>query len=91
MKMAPKTDWSLNVAFPLVLGVLIYWAAGHLPMPSLVSNYLPGTGGVFDIFAYFFFGLALALNPIYEKQDKTPSFLWSPRPFRVVRRLFPRK
>jgi hypothetical protein len=125
MKMAPKTDWSLNVAFPLLLGVLIYWAAGHLSLPSPVSNYLPdglwayslmsaillvwgrrivigwvfaafllsigfetgqhyhyipGTGDLLDILTYFiFFGLALALNPTHEKQDKTSPFLCRPR------------
>ena len=51
-------------------------------------HWIAGTGDLFDILTYFvFFGLALATNPIYEKQDKSSYFLWRSRPLRPARRL----
>jgi len=133
MKIAPKTDFSLNVLFPLALGGLVYWTEKRFSLPMLVRNHLTdglwayslmsavllvwqrrvvtgwvlaayvlsigfelsqyyhligGTGDLYDILTYFiFFGLALATNPIYEKQDKTSPFFWRPRPLRPARRL----
>lgn len=120
MRSSLRTDIALNILFPLLMGAAIYLATGHVPVPSLVRNFLPdglwayslmsailvvwrrqiiigwvlaafalsigfevlqyyhwvpGTGDVYDVVVYcVFFGLALALNPIYEKQDKTFSF-----------------
>ena len=41
MKFGPKTDLFLNVFFPLVLGILIYWAGSRFSLPSVVRNHLP--------------------------------------------------
>jgi hypothetical protein len=51
-------------------------------------HWVPGTGDFYDCLTYgLSFGLALALNPLYEKQDKTSPVLLRPRPLRGPRRL----
>jgi hypothetical protein len=52
-------------------------------------HFIDGTGDLGDIAVYFVsFGLALAFNPIYEKQYKTSPVTWRSRPLRGVRPLF---
>lgn len=89
-------------AYSLMSAILIVWqrriVAGWVLAACCLSigfevlqhyHWIPGTGDLYDVLTYFiFFGLALALNPKYEKQDKTPSFLWHSHHFRSFRRLF---
>jgi len=41
MKFGRSLDLLINVAFPLAIGVFIYWAGGRFSIPAMIRNYLP--------------------------------------------------
>jgi hypothetical protein len=41
MKFGRSLDLFINVAFPLAIGVFIYWGGGRFSIPAMIRNYLP--------------------------------------------------
>jgi hypothetical protein len=88
-------------AYSLMSAILLVWQRRIVPGWVLAAcvlavgfeifqyyHWIAGTGDLYDVLTYLiFFGLALATNPIYEKQSKTSRFLWRPGRLRPARHL----